>query len=264
MSRDFEHFDKYKYYLRAVQSPDSDVEFFRDTYKTLRGKPAKTLREDFCGTFAISCEWVKLETNHLACGVDLDPEPLEYGRANHLSHLSEEQRGRVRLVERNVLSHELPVSDIIVAVNFSYFIFKTRNRMREYFENCLRTLSDSGILILDCFGGSACHEPNEEEIEHEDFSYFWDQDTFNPITNEAMFHIHFKIKGEPRRDKVFSYDWRLWSLPELRELLLEAGFSKVTTYWEGTDADGEGNGEFTPAEVGEACETWIAYLIAER
>ena len=35
-------------------------------------------------------------------------------------------------------------------------------------------------------------------------------------------------------------------LRKLKELLLEAGFSKVTVYWEGEDEDGEGNGEFSP------------------
>jgi hypothetical protein len=31
---------------------------------------------------------------------------------------------------------------------------------------------------------------------HKDFSYLWDQDSFNPITHEAMFYIHFKRKRE--------------------------------------------------------------------
>ena len=45
---------------------------------------------------------------------------------------------------------------------------------------------------MDCVGGSECYEANEEETDHEDdgFSYFWDQDSYNPITNEAQFYIH--------------------------------------------------------------------------
>ena len=54
-------------------------------------------------------------------------------------------------------------------------------------------------------------------------------------------------------------------LPELREILLEAGFKRVSVYWEGTDEkSGEGNGEWTISERGEACQGWIAYLVAER
>jgi hypothetical protein len=64
--------------------------------------------------------------------------------------------------------------------------------------------------------------------------------------------------------KAFSYEWRLWSAPEIRELLLEAGFRKATVYWEGEDEDGDGNGEFTPDESGVADLAWIAYIVAEK
>ena len=53
-------FDKYKYYLDSVQSPDTDVEFIRSCYREARKRDPVTLREDFCGTFMISCEWAKL------------------------------------------------------------------------------------------------------------------------------------------------------------------------------------------------------------
>ena len=76
--------------------------------------------------------------------------------------------------------------------------------------------------------------PNEEETEHDGFSYFWDQDSYDALTNFGQFYIHFKRKGEKKREKVFSYDWRLWSIPELKECLLEAGFEKTVVYWEGT------------------------------
>jgi len=56
----------------------------------------------------------------------------------------------------------------------------------------------------------------------------------------------------------------MYTAPELRDLLLEAGFSKATVYWEGEDEDGEGNGEFTPDEKGEADLAWIAYIVAEK
>ena len=57
MTKDF---DKYSYYFNSVQSPDVDVQFFDYTYKSIRKKEPITLREDFCGTFSISCEWAKL------------------------------------------------------------------------------------------------------------------------------------------------------------------------------------------------------------
>ena len=66
-------------------------------------------------------------------------------------------------------------------------------------------------------------------------------------------------------EKAFTYEWRLWTLPEIQEVLKEAGFSKVVVYWEGSDEDSEeGNGEWEVTRCGEACEGLIAYLVAEK
>ncbi len=62
---------------------------------------------------------------------------------------------------------------------------------------------------------------------------------------------------------AFIYDWRLWTFPELTEMLTEAGF-RATAYWEGTDEDGEGDGVFTATTQGEADAGWVAYLVAEK
>ena len=69
-------------------------------------------------------------------------------------------------------------------------------------------------------------------------------------------------KDEEKREKVFTYDWRLWTIPELRDALLEAGFRNVNVYWEGTTEDGQGDGEYFMAEKGEECQSWVSYLVA--
>ncbi len=257
-------FDKYEYYHKSVQSPETDVEFFKATYEELKGKKPVAFREDFCGTFAISCEWVKLHKSHRAIGVDLDPEPIEYGKQNYFSKLTPDQRQRLQVLQANVLDPHLPLSDIVGALNFSYFIFKTRDQMRRYFTNAYTTLNRDGIMILDLFGGQACYDENEEPTKHPRHTYYWHQSSYDPITHEAFFHIHFKVKGEKKRESVFTYDWRMWGIPELRELLEEVGFKKTHVYWEGTDRKGNGNGVFTRAEKGECCAAWIAYIVAEK
>ncbi len=257
-------FDKYWFYKKSVQSPDVDVLFFEKVYKELVGKKPVTFREDFCGTFSLSCEWVKLNPLHKSFGIDLDEFPIQYGMENYLPKLDPEQQSRVVIKNENVLSKKLPKVDIIAACNFSYFIFKDRSVLKEYFANCYKTLNKSGILILDCFGGSQCYEPNEEETEYESFSYYWDQDSYDPITNEAQFYIHFKPKNGKKIKEAFSYDWRIWSIPELKDILFEAGFKKVEIYWEGTDSNGEGDGEFERANKGESCDSWIAYIVAQN
>lgn len=257
-------FDKYFYYSESVQSPPEDAKFLDGIYREARkGKVARVFREDFCGTFANCCEWVKLGPGREAHGVDLDPEPLEYGKAQYLSRLSPAEQKRVRIHKRDVLKPGMPQADLVCAMNFSYFIFKARQDLRRYFKNCLSSLAANGVLVLDCFGGSKCSEPNEEVTEHGDpaFDYYWDQDTFDPLTNEAMFYIHFKRRGEKKRTKVFTYDWRMWSPAELRDLLYEVGFSRVDFLWEGSTPDGEGDGEFRRVEHGEDCEAWICYIL---
>ena len=259
-------FDAYDYYHRAVQSPETDVLFFRRVYRELReGLNPTSLREDFCGTFLNCCEWVKLHKENRAWGVDLDPAPLDYGKDHHLSQLSESQRHRVRVLEENVLDTTAPRTDLIVAMNFSYFIFKERQQLKSYMKSCFKSLKNKGVFVLDCFGGSACQDSNEDVTRNPGFVYFWEQESFDPLTHRAKFHIHFHLNHEKRkRSFVFTYDWRMWTLPELKDLLLEVGFKTVHFYWEGTSRQGRGNGVFRRVQKGEPCEAWIAYVVAGR
>ncbi len=256
-------FDKYAIYSRAVQSPKNDAKYFARIYEEIRKSPATVLREDFCGTGALCAEWVKLKKAHKAYGVDLDPEPLEYGRTHYIEKLNSEQKKRIHLDEKNVLAKDLPKADISVGLNFSYFLFKKREDLKAYFRNVHGALKPKGVAFFDVFGGSQCHDAIEDRTRHEGFTYYWEQMGFDPVTHEAQFHIHFRVGGK-KLERVFSYDWRLWTIPELRELLAEAGFSKVHVYWEGTAKDGSGNGVFKRVTEGEACLSWIAYLVAEK
>jgi hypothetical protein len=261
-------FDKYSYYRRAVQSPDVDVRFLRDTYRELKKREPLSLREDFCGTFAISCEWAKLSSKTLAYGVDLDPEPIAYGREHYLAALKPATRERVRIREANVLDPGVPKVDIVAAMNFSHFIFKDRLAMKSYFKTILATVSEGGIFVADCFGGPACQKPSRDVIKHKGFSYVWEQESYDPVNCEALFHIHFNVKDRKgkvtRHNKQFTYDWRMWSILELRELMLESGFKQTHVYWEGTTRGGSGDGIFTRVEQGEVCEAWVAYVVGEK
>ncbi len=257
-------FDKYSYYRQAVQGPEADVEFMRKVYRELRKKDPVTLREDFCGTFAISCEWAKMGSKYESYGIDLDMEPIQYGFSHYKTQLTAGQQNRVHVQQDNVLNPGLPKADIICAMNFSHYVFKERNVMKSYFHNCHSTLNKDGILLVDAFGGSQCQEANEEETVHKGFSYFWDQAGFDPVSNEALFYIHFKPKGYKKIEKVFTYDWRMWSIPELREMMSEVGFKTTHVYWEGTTRAGKGDGHFKRVAKGEECEAWIAYIVGEK
>ena len=248
-------FDKYAIYQRAVQSPEVDAKFFFKLFKKLRGREPRALREDFCGTFANLCEWVKLGPRQRGMGVDLDPEPLEYGRFHNMSKLTDDQASRLRIVQGDVQHVHRPQVDVVTALNFSYFLFHDRKQLREYFRECREALKPNGMLLVDCFGGSDCQGPIVDKTRKRKFWYYWEQSSFAPITNRAKFHIHFKRDGERLRRDVFTYDWRMWTLPEIQEIMKAAGFRKTLVYWEGDD------GVFRPATTGEPCAAWIAYVI---
>jgi SAM-dependent methyltransferase len=224
-------FDKYLHYRASVQGPAGQIALLERIYSEARGhvKP-RTLREDFCGTFDNCCAWVRRGPERRAVGVDLDPEPLAYGCTHYRQKLKLLEQLRVRVIQGDVLSPGLPTADMIVALNYSYCVFKTRVELLAYIRNCRRTLEPGGLLVLDCFGGSAFHKPNEQTEERDGFTYFFEQEGFDPVTHEALFHVHFQRNGESKRRRVFTYDWRIWTVPELSDALLEAGFASVRTY----------------------------------
>lgn len=254
-------FNRHYYYEKSVQNVEFDVEFLRDQYKHFRKKAPRTLREDFCGTGALMCEWVKDHQDNVAFGYDLDPEPVDYGKENHLSKLTPEQQGRVTYHLENVLDGKKK-ADVIAAFNFSYFIFKKRKELLEYFKRVRASLNDDGVFFLDLFGGPESQTLQEEETEHEGFSYIWDLDYFDAITNDCRFYIHFDVNGK-RHEKAFTYEWRMWGMQELRDILEDAGFSKTYGYWEeDDDEDDGGNGNFYLSESEENCDAWVTYIAA--
>lgn len=261
--------DRHLLYQAAVQDVEAEIDFVEQTWSELRRRPAVVLREDFCGTANTACEWVLRDDSHFAMAIDLDDEVLDWSRRNKLVNLDENQQARIELLNEDVLHTRPGLADIILAMNFSYYLFPTRDEIRDYFRNVLDGLVSDGILFLDAYGGyeapMVLTEPREcQDEDGNEFTYIWEQATFNPIDSCMQCYIHFEFPDESRIDKAFSYHWRLWTLPELREILYEAGFSQVDVYWEGTDEEkNEGNGIYTPSETGDADPGWVCYIVAQ-
>lgn len=257
--------DPRELYELSVQSPETECLFMDRVFRKLNERTPLTLREDFCGSHALCAEWVKRRRENRAVGIDLDPEILAWGQSRRAGERTAEELARLAIVQSDVTAFRGPPVDVIAAFNFSYFIFKTREELRRYFARARRGLVRDGMLVLDAYGGYESYSVMEEERNLDGFTYVWDQAAYNPVTNEVRNNIHFRFPDGTEIRRAFTYDWRLWSLPELRELLAEAGFRRTTVYWEGTEArSGEGNGVFKPTMVGEPCAGWIAYLVAER
>jgi len=256
--------DRHELYEESVQCVEEECEFVSKTFKSIRGRAAQSFREDFCGTASAACHWVRQSPEHTSIGVDFDPEVLAWGLANRVGRLDDEQKQRVTLIESNVLEVKTDPVDVIGAFNFSYFIFQQRELMKQYFRSIYDSLKPDGIFFLDAFGGYEAFEEMKEKTKYDKFTYVWDQKRYSPITGEMECHIHFKFPDGSKLKRAFSYTWRLWTLPEILEMLTETGFKNPTVYWEGTDEDGDGDGVFKPDTHGEADAGWIAYLVAEK
>ncbi len=260
-----ERADRYEMYLQSVQAPEVDVKFFQRVYKSNFKQPARVLREDFCGTAAVCCEWVGKRGDREAWGVDLDPEPLAWGRQYNLPLVAETMRDAVHLVEGDVRTAKTPLADIITAQNFSYCCFKTRDELRAYFKVAYKNLAPEGVFIVDLFGGyESIEDDREDERELNGFTYVWEQHRYDPINAFGTYKIHFRFDDGSEMKNAFVYDWRVWTIPEVREVLAEVGFNAVDVYWEGEDEDGEGTGEYHKEKTGTCDPAWNAYIVGVK
>ena len=118
--------DRYVLYEKAVQCVEAEIDMVDETFLSLRGRTAQILREDFCGTANTSCEWVRRRDTNQAYAVDLDKKVIRWGKKHNISKLNGDAAGRIHLLNDNVLTVDVPPADTVLAMNFSYQIFKTR------------------------------------------------------------------------------------------------------------------------------------------
>ena len=195
--------------------------------------------------------------------LDLDQPTMDYGLQKHIEPLGEDAK-RIELLNRNVLDGTKRKFDIIAAFNFSYSVFKTRAELLSYFQTAHRDLAKDGAFFIDLYGGPESQEEVEETQKLKGFTYVWDQEPIDAITHWGLRHIHFRFPDGSEMKKAFTYDWRLWTLPELCDLMDDAGFSSWDVYWEGADKKGNGDGVFKKQAHAENEDAWIAYLVGWR
>jgi len=271
--------DLHHLYEAAVQGVESDLDFAVRVFKNKRRRKPVTLREDFCGTAALACDWVKRSPKHRAWGIDIDQPTLDWGTAHNIACLPE-TAGKIDLICGNVLSTKTPPADLVMALNFSYCLFKTRDQLRTYFKKTRSALNGDGLLVLDLYGGT---EAIEAKLEPRDiakhtatdgtkipaFTYIWDQAKYNVIDHHVVNYIHFKVplrQNSGSADvveikKAFTYDWRLWTLPEIQELLIEAGFQSAEVYLHDWTEDGESDETYRRRKNYENALGWVAYIV---
>lgn len=257
--------DKYHLYEQAVQAPDAEIDFIDATFKRLTGRKGVTLREDFCASAATAAEWVKRRPTNTAVGLDLEPKILKWAAKNTMAKLTDEERSRLSLLERNVLTPgDAREMDIVLAMNFSYWIFQERATMVEYFRQVRESLVKDGVFFLDIYGGWEANRTQVERRRCKGFTYVWNQAVLHPVSGYMKCHIGFEFKDGTKMERAFTYVWRLWTITEIKDVLADAGFSRVTVYWEGDDEDGGGDGAFKPNTKGEDGPAFVCYISAQK
>jgi len=259
-------------YEASVQNVDTDLDIGKRIYQKHWERKPLTVREDFCGTAKLAARWVQRNKHHRAWGIDFHQPTLDWGIKYNVSELSDEQRSRLHLICGDVLEAETPKADMAFALNFSFCVFKQRDTLRNYFKRVADSLNDEGIFLMDIYGGTESVMAKSDDVREipgfttpeglkiSDFEYLWEQAAYNPITHETVCHIHFKVPGYGSINKAFTYDWRLWTLPELQEILIEAGFSKAEVYLHDFDDEGESDETFRRRKTYDNVQGWVAYV----
>lgn len=254
--------DRHDLYELCVQSPDDLVRLLRG----IHGGTPRTLGEDFAGTAALSHLWVEQVEKGRAIAIDLDAEAL--------ARRSDDRRiakivGDVRRVGRP----ERPDCDVIFVGNFSIGYLHERRELVRYLRRCAKRLKRRGVFVCDTYGGASAFTTGHVQREHRTpdgrrVTYTWEQREADAITGLVTNAMHFRVDRngeiEAQVHDAFVYHWRLWSIPELTDAMLDAGFRAVDVYDKVPSAvDGEGNVYMLPVEHGEDLgESYIVCVAA--
>ena len=138
--------DVHELYELSVQNVENEIEFLQTTFKSLTGRTAYLLREDFCGTASLACQWVRQGLEFQSVGVDIEPSVLEWGRRNRVSKLDTEDQARVSLIESDVMTVEKTKADLLAAFNFSYLLYDTRDSVRSYVKTADEGIKHDGVF----------------------------------------------------------------------------------------------------------------------
>ena len=275
--------DRHACYELCVQSPRHVSGFLRGVYlggDAGRGEPV-VLHEDFCGTATIARRWIadgkRLGVVRRAVGVDLDAEVLERARVG----AEEEGVGEgLVLVRGDVVEgcrSEMPPpvlapggggggveacgggADIIFVGNFSIGYIHDRATLVGYLRWALERVAcgasgwGGGVFVCDLYDSpgkyalgtlNRVHPGRGREIVH----YTWEHRDADVLTAMVTNAIHFRVVVDgdvvAEYPDAFVYRWRLWSIAEMREAMMEAGFASTEVYAEVSDtpratADGD-------------------------
>ncbi|CAI7844647.1 unnamed protein product, partial [Closterium sp. NIES-54] len=205
-----------------------------------------------------SAEWLRGDPRRTALGLDFDEQALSWGIRENFSSLPGSARGRACMLLGDV-------RDPLTSARFA--------------------CPD----VLD--------EPDGEN-EQSRREYTWEQERFDAVTRTTRISLHFRVphdwapasssayaadstarrggrkRQQPKRvlRSAFSYSWRLWTIPEVRELMQEAGFDSVHVWMrkmpdladredEEEEVEMDEHAAFEEVETFLQTDSWNAYVV---
>ncbi|KAL2507446.1 S-adenosyl-L-methionine-dependent methyltransferase superfamily protein [Forsythia ovata] len=169
---------------------------------------------------------VNLDPHEIFENITLDHE----GNSKTLS-LNSTTQGSPRAVCKTKLMEDTKFSarDIVCAFNYSCCCLHSRKELVLYFKHARNALSTKGgIFVMDLYGGTSSECELRMQRRFPNFKYTWEQAGFDIIQRKTRISLHFNLHKQHKKIRhAFSYSWRLWSLPEIKESLEEAGFRSV-------------------------------------
>jgi hypothetical protein len=218
-----------------------------------------------------------------AVGVDLDPEPLKVAALR----TPKEAGTRLKLIKGDVLKLSAAklnaggAMDLIFVGNFSIGEIHRREDLVKYLRACAKRLAKpsrkkpGGVFVCDIYGGETAFVEGALERTHPGpptdpalrIKYTWQQRSANALTGMVENALHFRTVRagvvEQEFTDAFVYRWRLWSVPELREAMLEAGFKATEVYAKLVDAvDDQGRPYVRPViDASELEESFIVCVV---
>ncbi|MFZ2874022.1 MAG: class I SAM-dependent methyltransferase [Phycisphaerales bacterium] len=260
-------------YELCVQTPRTVVAMLH----AVHGERPLVLREDFCGTAAVSRRWVAegLARGELARAVatDLDPPTIEHARA------AASREGFLERIELHTLDsiraevETTDDADVVYVGNFSLAEIHDEDQLIAYLKCSRRRLAmgnhgfGGGAFVCDMTGGPAAYRPLELTREHrtrahETVTYTWRHETGDPTTHRVRNSISFRVttaEGVTRDlHRAFVYEWRLWPLDTLERAFLRAGYRAVEVYPHVGLAPGQ---PATPIRTADLPTDWVCYVV---
>ncbi|PWA90776.1 S-adenosyl-L-methionine-dependent methyltransferases superfamily protein [Artemisia annua] len=268
---------KFSLYQQSVQSPKGDISYLQMFFLTYVGGRAPLhlqedfcgtallraplhLQEDFCGTALLSTEWLRSDLRRTSVGLDFDLDALDWCIENNVNKV-----GLIYLLE----------SSSTMVTSYNHKKLNCRHELVSYFKHALNALSKKGgIFVMDLYGGTSSECELKMQRKFPNFTYTWEQAGFDIIQRKTRISLHYTLLNHQKKKlrHAFSYSWRLWSLPEIKDCMEEAGFRSVH-FWIRQMPDSEniksmeGFGSARDIKYEEVTsfqqqDSWNAYIVA--